>query len=287
MKSAIVILALLSNSFLFSQKIEIIDSIHGNKLPYALVIDSEIAFYTDEDGVFDIGSIKSDTISIKFLGYKEKKIASTNLKKGVIMMTPEKIILKEVVIHNQEKPFIIGYSKKKPKNFNSWPLSIGNEILVNLLPKENLKDSEIILLKIKLEKNRFQKGQNNNIIATYRINFYNDNLGILHSSIPDEVNINTKDEIIIKIPENTVFIQKTGIWIGLEFLRINDMDNNNELNTIHPQLTEVISDGFKAKTYFKFHLDPNKEMFDLNEILKQSGAGDIKRNLNISLIVRK
>jgi len=286
MKLEIVIAALLSNLFLFSQKIEIVDSIHGSKLPYALVIDKDAAFYTDKDGIFDIKSIKSDTISIKYLGYKEMRIAKSNLKESVIKLIPDKITLNEVVISNKEKSFTIDY-KRKPKNFNYWPLSIGNEILVNILPNEKLKNSEIILLKIKLEKSRFERGNNNNLFATYRINFYDNNFGILYRSIPKDVEIHTKDEIIVEVPENSVIIKKEGVWIGLEFLKIENLNNDSEFKTIRPQLTQGISADFTARSFIQYHFDHKKEMIELNEILKQTGAGEISRNLNISLIVRK
>jgi hypothetical protein len=286
MKLEIVIAALLSNLFLFSQKIEIVDSIHGSKLPYALVIDNEVAFYTDKDGVFDIKSIKSDTISIKYLGYKEMRIAKSNLKESVIKLIPDKITLNEVVISNKEKSFTIDYNRK-PKNSNSWPLLIGNEILVNILPNEKLKNSEIILLKIKLEKSRFERGNNNNLFATYRINFYDNNRGILYRSIPKEVKTHTKDEIIVEVPENCVILKKEGVWIGLEFLNIENLNNDSEFKTIRPQLTQGISADFTAQSFIQYHFDHKKEMIELNEILKQTGAGEINRNLNISLIVRK
>jgi hypothetical protein len=247
MKFIFFILAFFSSGILLSQKINAVDSIHGNKLPYALITNNETGFYTDEEGFFDISKVKTDTIFIKNLGYKGKKVVVANLKEKTVKMIPEKTILDEIIISNRAHSFIIHYNKT-PKSFNSLPLTIGNEILINIFPNENLINSKIKSIKIKLEKNRFQQRMYKKTMATYRVNFYNYDLSILYSSLPNKVNVNSKGEIEIEIPNNSpILFEDSGIWIGLEFLDLsNNMDTN--LKTIHPQLTARNSDDFTAKT---------------------------------------
>jgi len=127
--------------FSISAKVEDVNS--GEPLPYTLVSISEEQLFstTNTRGVFSLINIPTNSLLLfNYLGYKDTLIAAENIK-GVIKLTPDPSLLKEVIVKDQGSNTIIyGEETSKitfnPSALDRLPVLGGNDVFraLQLLP---------------------------------------------------------------------------------------------------------------------------------------------------------
>ncbi len=122
-------------------KVEDINS--GEPLPYTLVSVSEEQLFstTNTRGIFSLINIPTNSLLLfNYLGYKDTLIAANNIK-GIIKLTPDPSLLKEVIVKDQGSNTIIyGEETSKitfnPSALDRLPVLGGNDVFraLQLLP---------------------------------------------------------------------------------------------------------------------------------------------------------
>jgi len=266
MKLAYFILSIFLTTAIYSHNIIIFDSITNDVLPFSIIIDGNSGKYSDEEGRFEFMDFNNDTITIRFLGYADKKIFVRNFELDTVRLISQSIQLEEIVLSNAKNEITIDYPKK-PKHFGNFPVNIGQEILIELIPENQDKLYYLKSLKIPFDKNRNKPKIDDKFRAIIRVNIYALNGNVLFVSEPFEIKLNSKDELQLKLNERGIKFRDQGIRIGIEYLSLNNNSSlmNNTL-PINPQLTENNYPGFRAKTYIKFPLEFTKEIMAINNI---------------------
>ena len=121
-----------------AQKIEVVSQSTAEPIPFASAyfLQSKIATVTDENGVIDVDIPDNDTLIIRHIGYKEKRVAGGELSKcATIKMEQTDVQLSEVVV----KPMSALQLVKKVRDFipvnypqaiSRYNLSVENMITV-------------------------------------------------------------------------------------------------------------------------------------------------------------
>lgn len=238
LKNIITCLIVLSTLFGTAQT-SILDSETKTPVSYATIsFGNGNGIFADDDGKFlftkklysDI-----DTLFISSLGYKDLKVATTNLAK-TIFLEPEADKLQEIIVKAKPKgKFKI--EKIKPTThedyYKCWLPTIESEIAV-FFPNEDKKTKRItrVYLPIKVEaktwhKRKQAKSKKKPFSTLFRVNFYENNNGE-----PGEVL--TYDKVVfiateanekiydLDVSKYDIFIPKSGAFISLQVLGYTD-----------------------------------------------------------------
>ena len=238
-KNKIFLLTLLISSITFSQT-TIVDKENRNPVSYATVsFGNGNGIFADDDGKFIFTKklyADIDTLFISALGYKNQKVATTNLT-DTVKLTAFEDDLEEVLLRYKPK----GKSKKETLKptvhddyYKCWLPTIESEIAVYFNNENPTKAKKIstLLLPIKVEakdwSKRKTKTSNKIPFSTlFRVQFYENENGL-----PGDVL--TYDKIVFRVTEaserifeldissNNIFIPKQGMFVSLQVLGYTD-----------------------------------------------------------------
>lgn len=292
---------LLISFFLFcsyntlSQNVVVVDSITKVPLSFVAIEFNNTGFYSSIDAKFDLKSVVSDSIKIKLLGYKTKRLITVNVQ-DTIFLQPQSYKLDEIVLTGNPTETKSIKLLKGAKSFGSWPLQPKSEIITSIYPFDETKNYYVNRISIRFSKVIEKKElKNTNVKAYVRIHIYNSDKNKLseplYSSEPIDVNSFSKDIAIFDVSEQVLLLKESGIFIGLELIGyyLDSKEQRNQNSVIRPQLTSKTNDYFKSYSFVRFVFKNNEELIPINEIIKKSNPNGKKilRNLNIGLELSK
>ncbi|PHS62542.1 MAG: hypothetical protein COB12_10455 [Flavobacterium sp.] len=301
MKNSYLLLSFLIIAFsVNSQNIVVYDSINNQALPYVAVLYGETGIYSDENGVFNLTEITTDSLTIKFFGYERIEVATKNLK-DTLFINPSPQELAQVVIKNKYKEIIVKQPKKS-RSLGSCIAAKEMEIILIAKPKKELINTLIKELSIKINKlikfdlpDDFNKKE---VLANIRINIYTvrDSLPIqkIYSSIPKIINVLNDNVVIINIKDEFIKLPKEGLGFSIEFIGFRNPNNLLILDYkfIRPGLTKtrIFGELLDVKTYLSYPLNNKMEYISIEEFNKQNWPGNTKnfgKNLIIGFVFLK
>lgn len=194
--------------------------------------------FADDDGKFTFTKKlyhDIDTLYISSLGYKEFKIATTNLD-DTIILEPLSEELQEVIVQVKPKG---KYKIEKIKPtlhddyFKCWLPTIESEIAI-FFPNKNQNPKQITTLyfPIKTEASNWSERKKSDakkraFSTLFKVHFYENNNGLPGDVLSYEkvvFRVTEKSEPIFEldITENDIFIPKNGIFVSLQILGYTD-----------------------------------------------------------------
>lgn len=292
MKIYILLIFVFAFSKTQSQNIIVVDSTNHQPIPFVNVYFSKNnGTFTNENGVFNLNNRKQDTIKFSHISYNEYEIIASNIR-DTIILSPNSIILKEVLVSNGKKISKYIDFPKKNSSYSSFPVNSKSEIITLVIPNSNNINSFISKLDFKFEK---KKGNDNalNIKTALRVNIYSSKNKKIKSKIYSSevfvIDATKKDKIEVDLSENYVEMEKNGLFIGIEV--IGDIDNNgnilNEKTLIRPILTSNTIEDYYSETFLKYSFDKKLILNPINDILKKSSGEDINRTLSFGITLIK
>ena len=292
MKKYILLIFVFAFSKTQSQNIIVVDSTNHKPIPFVNVYFSKNnGTFTNENGVFNLNNRKQDTIKFSHISYNEYEIIASNIR-DTIILSPNSIILKEVLVSNGKKISKYIDFPKKNSSYSSFPVNSKSEIITLVIPNSNNINSFISKLDFKFEK---KKGNDNalNIKTALRVNIYSSKNKKIKSRIYSSevfvIDATKKDKIEVDLSENYVEMEKNGLFIGIEV--IGDIDNNgnilNEKTLIRPILTSNTIEDYYSETFLKYSFDKKLILNPINDILKKSSGEDINRTLSFGITLIK
>jgi hypothetical protein len=292
MKKYILLILIFLFSKVQSQNITVIDSTNHKPITFVNVYFSKNnGTYTNENGVFNLNNRINDTIKLTHISYNDFEIIASNIK-DTIILSPNSIILKEILVNNGKKISKYIDFPKKNSSYSSFPVISKSEIVTLVIPNKDNIDSFISKLDFKFEK----KKSNDNALNTktaLRVNIYSSkNKKIktkIYSSDVFIIDATKKDKIEVDLDENYIELEKNGLFIGIEV--IGDIDNNgnilNDKTLIRPILTSNTIEDYNSETYLKYSFDKKLILNPINDILEKSSGDKINRNLSFGITLIK
>lgn len=264
----------------YSQNIVVIDSMSKNYLSFAKIIYGNNGIYTDSTGNFSINEIKTDSALIQYFGYKDFHFDILKRKSDTIEMLREPILLDEIVIRNKIMDSHIDFLKK-PKSLSFLPLSLDNELVINIIPQGHYINSTIENVYFKIEKSN----KHQYTYAIVRINIYDSDKNRIFISAPIYTKDKIDDEIKLILPKNQFIFPNEGLYFGIEVIGIDELSSNAEINKsyIGIVLTDKISNEFSSNTFLNYPLSLNKQEVPINNLfLELMPEKKYERNLSIA-----
>ena len=276
----------------YSQNIIVIDSTNQKPIPFVNVYFSKgEGTFTNEKGIFNLNNKFSDTLQLSHISYDEIRILASNIK-DTIIMSPNAVILKEIVISNGKKISKFIDFPKKNSSYGSFPVISKSEIITLITPSTENINYIISNLEFKFEK---KKSSDNAVNAktAIRVNIYNsENKKIktkIYSSNVFIIDVTKKDMVNIDLNENYIELEKNGLFIAIEV--IGDIDDSgnilNNKSLIRPILTSNKTDEYYSETYLKYTFDKKLILNPINDILEKSSGDKINRNLSFGITLIK
>lgn len=246
----------------------LIDSITKDVVPYASVSipEKSTGTYSSIHGNFEIQSMDS-LIKIYCLGYKTETINLNQLSNDTILLQPTTYNLNEIVIKPPEKKekIEIGYFKNKHNiGKTNYP---GGKLVVFIPNTTNFEpyiEDVIIGMKTKISKLITWKV---GFTGIYKVNIYAINIDSLlpDSSLLKENLIFTTDNLqektTINISKHGIKFPKNGIFIGVEWVGIQNSETGELITMPNRSLGPWISCSYKPKgaiTYEKRSFNENR-----------------------------
>lgn len=224
-KIFLTILIIFSNVLFGQESYIVIDSLSNEPISYANIwINNKIFTNSDENGLFIIEN-KNAEYNVSCLGYKKKKI---DLSKKKVLLTPESINLKEIIVTNRKsnKEIKIGSNKNKDiiiaANFDSKFAEIGKVFIP--------QDTTCLFLK-EVKFNTFSMLKN----ATAKINIYSldNNMQPYKLINYDNLICNIKkgnQKSVIKLEEYNIIVPKEGFMVSIQILLVEDNKSYRQYN---------------------------------------------------------
>lgn len=259
LKVKIIILMVFVNSS-YSQSIVgvVMDSISGNKLPYAnVVLINGKGTFSDEFGKFEISlnKIKNDTLKISYLGYKSKFLPITKTlaqKESYFYLQPKIESLEEVIISNKK----IRYTDKE---------RLGEKRLGNIGMTSLIGYQTCILIsnprktkgRIKRAYVNLKKRKNADYMATFNIKFYQYDLKknepgkeLYHKNIYVEPK-NRKYRLWIDVEQYNIVYPENGACVCVEM--VNKIGEVKKYAYFGPMFRYTLSSDRNIKTWSNYH----------------------------------
>ncbi|MGB0897209.1 MAG: carboxypeptidase-like regulatory domain-containing protein [Flavobacteriaceae bacterium] len=234
----IILLACLTLNTVFGQT-KIIDKDTKFPVSYATIsFGNGNGIFADDEGNFTFTKKlyhDIDTLYISSLGYKEQKVATSQLQ-NTILLSPLSEELQEVIV--QVKPT----GKFKPETikptthedyFKCWLPTIESEIAV-FFPNDNKKPKQIttLYLPIKTEASNWNDRKKTNtkkrpFSTLFKVHFYENNNGLpgdvlSYEKVIFRVTEQSESVYELDITENDIFIPKNGIFVSIQILGYTD-----------------------------------------------------------------
>lgn len=251
---------------LSAQQKQILDIETNESIPFANIQfnnnENKIIFstYSNELGYFNskLNSTYS-SINISCMGYETITINNNELNKDVFYLKKNVIELKEVIVSSKDK-IKIGYLNEK-KTADKVGVSIGLEVAV-FISNDFEYDTKInsIIFNIKKTKSKI----------AYRVHLYKPssdktypNIELLNKNNINYIEPNTKGTIEVDLRDYDIIFPKEGIFVGIEGLEGNNLD-------------ETFSRNKKNILQFEVHQSDKQIYFEKNT-LKRIGWININK----------
>lgn len=225
-KKILLTFLIIFSNLLFGQESYIVkDSLSNEPISYANIwINNKIFTNSDENGLFIIEN-KNAEYNVSCLGYKKKKV---DLSKKEVLLSPESINLKEIIVTNRKsnKEIKIGSNKNKDintaANYNNRFAEIGKVFIP--------QDTTCLFLK-EVKFNTFSMLKN----ATVKINIYslNNNMQPFELITYDNLICNIKkgnQKSEINLERHNIIIPKEGFMVSIQILLVEENKSYREYN---------------------------------------------------------
>jgi hypothetical protein len=292
MKKNIFILFILLSFNLYSQKIIVVDSVNKKPLSFATIqFNKGSGTYTDENGYFELNRKISDTLKLSQMSYADLVLITSEIT-DTIFMSPNAIIIKEIIVTNGKQVTKHIDIPKKKASFGSFPLFSKSEIISLVMPSSENSNLKIQKINFNFSKSIYNQ-QNDNIRTAFRVNIYD----VKNKKIKDKIfssetyiiNTNQKDKIEIDLTNELISFLPNGIFIGIEAIGDINKDGsikNNE-SSIRPNISENTIKDYSAITYIRYVFNKKESIKPLNEFIEKNSNKKINRNLSFGLTLVK
>ena len=275
-----------------SQNVLVLDSINKKPVPFVnIFIGNNKGTYTNEYGYFNVDRKLKDTLLLSHIAYNNLHIKVSEIK-DTIILSPNAIILKEVIINKgkQQSKFID--FPKRNSSYGSWPITSMSEIVTLITPNKKNENSKIQKLEFNFLKKKFNEF-GKNLKTALRINMYssknNEIEDTIYSSNVFIITSYLKEKIELDLSNEEVKFNRKGIFIGIEV--IGEIDSNGNLSkeksSIRPALSSNSIEDYKATTFLKYTFDKKLKLKPINEIFLEKLNVIIDRNLSFGMTISK
>ena len=275
-----------------SQNVLVLDSINKKPVPFVnIFIGNNKGTYTNEYGYFNVDRKLKDTLLLSHIAYNNLHIKVSEIK-DTIILSPNAIILKEVIINKgkQQSKFID--FPKRNSSYGSWPITSMSEIVTLITPNKKNENSKIQKLEFNFLKKKFNEF-GKNLKTALRINMYssknNEIEDTIYSSNVFVITSYLKEKIELDLSNEEVKFNRKGIFIGIEV--IGEIDSNGNLSkeksSIRPALSSNSIEDYKATTFLKYTFDKKLKLKPINEIFLEKLNVIIDRNLSFGMTISK
>lgn len=275
----------------YNQNIIIVDSITKEPIPYVAIKSSNDGIYTNDKGTCSIQNLITDSIAVNHLQYKAKTLALSDFK-DTVFLKPKLHKLKEVIIQQEKRKTKKIKKTRKSKAVVSFPLLKNVEIMMEIIPKENLVDKIIEQITIEYRTVNSKEVIKDNLKVAFRFNFYNldgDEISsLIYSSDPITFKPRKKGEVTLDLQNTFIELVDSGIVIGVEFIGYLEKSkpvNSSNNNLISLVLTDKESKYYSAETFYSNPLKNNRELTSINKMRSSQLNKEFNDNLRIELIV--
>jgi hypothetical protein len=275
-----------------AQNVLVLDSLNKKPIPFVnIFIGNDKGTYTNEFGYFNVDRKLNDTLLLSHIGYNDIHIKVSEIK-DTIILSPNAIILKEVIIiKGKQQSKFIDFPKRN-SSYGSWPITSMSEIVTLVTPNKKNENSKIQKLEFNFLKKKFNEFENN-LKTAFRINIYstknNEIEDTIYSSDVFIINSYLKEKIELDLSNEEVEFNRKGIFIGIEV--IGDIDSNGNLSkkksSIRPALSSNSIEDYKATTFLKYTFDKKLKLKPINEIFSEKLNIKIDRNLSFGMTISK
>jgi hypothetical protein len=272
-----------------SKEVIVIDSVTSKPISFVTIqfLNTIDGTYTNENGIFNVILNSYDSIKLHHLTYSEKILNMNNIG-DTIKLSPDALILKEVILNNGKTVTkFIDFPRKKG-SFGSLPVSDNSEILTYLVPNESIVNTKIVEIGIKFEK-KVRDEYKKNIRTAYRMNIYSSKNKEIDKKIYESpvftISTYQKEKMNIGISDDIAFIE-SGIFIGIEIIGDINAEGSftKEKSLLRPVLTDNKIKDYQAETFLRY-FDNKEKLMPLNDIFRDHVDDKIKRNLSISFLL--
>ena len=238
---------------------------------------------------FNVDRKLKDTLLLSHIAYNNLHIKVSEIK-DTIILSPNAIILKEVIINKgkQQSKFID--FPKRNSSYGSWPITSMSEIVTLITPNKKNENSKIQKLEFNFLKKKFNEF-GKNLKTALRINMYssknNEIEDTIYSSNVFVITSYLKEKIELDLSNEEVKFNRKGIFIGIEV--IGEIDSNGNLSkeksSIRPALSSNSIEDYKATTFLKYTFDKKLKLKPINEIFLEKLNVIIDRNLSFGMTI--
>lgn len=272
-----------------NKEVLVIDSVTAKPISFVTVhfLNTNSGTYTNENGIFDIIPNSYDSIKLHHLTYSEKILNMNNIG-DTIKLSPDAVILKEVILNNGKAVTkFIDFPRKKG-SYGSFPVFENSELLSYLIPNETIVNTKIVEIGVKFEK-KIRGEYPRNIRTAYRMNIYSSKNKEIDKKIYESpvftISTYEKEKMDISISDGITFIE-SGIFIGIEI--IGDINSEGKFTREKSLLNLVLTDNkikdYQAETFLRY-FDNKEKLMPLNDIFRDHVDDKIKRNLSLSFLL--
>jgi hypothetical protein len=272
-----------------NKEVLVIDSVTAKPISFVTIhfLNTIDGTYTNENGIFNVIPNSYDSIKLHHLTYIEKILNLSDVR-DTIKLSPDAVILKEVLLNNGKTlTKFIDFPRKKG-SFGSLPVSDNSELLSYLVPNETIENSKIVEIGIKFEK-KIRNEYGNNIRTAFRMNIYSSMNKQIDKKIYESpvftIGTYEKEKMNITLSEHITFV-KSGIFIGIEIIGDINAEGSftKEKSLLRPVLTDNKIKDYQAETFLRY-FDNKEKLMPLNDIFRDHVDDKIKRNLSISFLL--
>lgn len=253
-----------------AQRLVVVDSLNNDFIPFAKIYIGDSGFYTDKNGNFDAEEFANEIIKVVSPGYKTKEVFYPG-NWDTIFMIPEPVELETVIINHSNPEKIIINPKNKKEDFGSFPIKDEQEIRIHIIPSLKIADFKLEELVIPFEKgNVLRKNEQVDFKGKrfreflkelkkqevfVRINIYRiQDENIIYSSHPLGVNSTKRNELVVNLEKENIFIPEEGLIIGLEVIGFDKRKENLSYGvSIRPKMTFEVNEYFQSITFIKYN----------------------------------
>ena len=273
-----------------SQNVLVLDSINKKPVPFVnIFIGNNKGTYTNEYGYFNVDRKLKDTLLLSHIAYNNLHIKVSEIK-DTIILSPNAIILKEVIINKGKQQTKFIDFPKRNSSYGSWPITSMSEIVTLITPNKKNENSKIQKLEFNFLKKKFNEF-GKNLKTALRINMYssknNEIEDTIYSSNVFVITSYLKEKIELDLSNEEVKFNRKGIFIGIEV--IGEIDSNGNLSkeksSIRPALSSNSIEDYKATTFLKYTFDKKLKLKPINEIFLEKLNVIIDRNLSFGMTI--
>lgn len=275
MKNGILLflLAFLVSMYVFGQenlRLNVCDALSQKGIPYATVkvLNKPEGVYANEEGIFLIKALQSDSLLVSCVGYKPEKLILS--KNDTIFLQPFAVALDEVKVSakkRKEKSF--GYYNTKKKGNLGSPIQIEVAIKLTIPP-------ELISYRVKKVKIKCENRNNSNLV---RLHIYSRGKDGLPDKelLPNDIIVNDclKKNDEIDLSNLNLVLSDRELFIGIEWIEPYDKPRSSFYDGIRIGFSNVDPENNTI----------NRSLRDINYQWRNDFKGQDFQNLMVSLVI--